>query len=114
MDTVYYNFTARRVKVSGGPDLLRFVPAAAAAPAGEVLDFQRCRRRLETKQARKELERAVFAAPQEEAVPEAAFEEVAPSPRRERRERAAGYLELAASASVIAVSVAAILAFFIL
>ncbi len=51
MDTVYYNLTARRVRVSGGPDLLKFSPAPAEAPAGEVLDFQRCRRKLETKAA---------------------------------------------------------------
>lgn len=99
MDTTYYRLNARRVKVSGGTDLVTFVPAPAAAPAGEVLDFERCRRKLETKAALERLE----ADPAEEAprAPE----------RRPRRERWAGILELCASAAVIAVSLAAVWAF---
>ena len=51
MDTIYYTLNTRRVKVSGGADLLTFVPAPAPAPAerGQVLDFARCRQRLETR-----------------------------------------------------------------
>lgn len=60
MDTTYYSFETRKIKVSGGADLLTVVPAAApASPAGEVLDFDRCRRKLETKAAWKGLARAV-------------------------------------------------------
>lgn len=51
MDTTYYRFETRKVKVSGGADLLTVVPAPVSAPAGEVLDFDRCRRKLETKAA---------------------------------------------------------------
>jgi len=106
MDTVYCNLSARRLKVSGGPDLLRLVATPVAAPAaagaGEVLDFERCRRRLETKAAWKDLEAAARTG-----------EEPAPAKlRRDRRERWAGWLELCASAAVILVSVAAALAFF--
>lgn len=62
MDTTYYSFETRKVKVSGGADLLTVVPAAVpapASPAGEVLDFERCRRKLETKAAWKGLAQAV-------------------------------------------------------
>lgn len=62
MDTTYYSFETRKIKVSGGTDLLTIVPAAVAAPtspAGEVLDFDRCRRKLETKAAWKGLAQAV-------------------------------------------------------
>ena len=51
MDTTYYRFETRKVKVSGGADLAVLVPAAVASPAGEVLDFDRCRRKLETRAA---------------------------------------------------------------
>lgn len=62
MDTTYYSFETRKIKVSGGADLLTIVSAAVAAPAspaGEVLDFDRCRRKLETKAAWKGLAQAV-------------------------------------------------------
>lgn len=62
MDTVYYNLQAKKIKVSGGADMLAVVPApvpAPASPAGEVLDFALCRRRLETKAAWKGLAQAV-------------------------------------------------------
>ena len=94
MDTIYYHLNARKVKVSGGADLVTFVPVSAPVPAegrGEVLDFARCRQRLETKSAWKEL--------------------VSPAQAPSRRERLSGWLELWASAAVIAVSLAAILAF---
>ena len=109
MDTIYYHLNARKVKVSGGADLVTFVPVAAPAPAegaGEVLDFSRCRQRLETKAAWKGLvEAANDSAPEPgEASPVSTH---APSPR----ERISGWLELAASAAVIAVSLAAVAAF---
>lgn len=109
MDTIYYHLNARRVKVSGGADLVTFVPTAAPAPAskqGEILDFARCRQRLETKAAWKDLARAVQEESQEEPQ-----EAPAPQAPYSRRERAAGWLELCASAAVIAVSLAAVFAF---
>ena len=110
MDTIYYNLSAKRVKVSGGADLLTFVTAPAAAPApgavGEVLDFARCRQRLETKEAWKQLNQTAQDAPE---VRQACEEEALPA--LTRRERAANWLELSTSAAVIAVSLAAVTAF---
>lgn len=114
MDTIYYHLNARKVKVSGGADLVTFVPVAAPAPAGgkgEVLDFARCRQRLETKEAFRDLTRAVEAVPYGESRESEAVEAPAAPAPLSRRERAAGWLELCASAAVIAVSVAAVLAF---
>ena len=111
MDTIYYNLSAKRVKVSGGADLLTFVTAPAAAPApgavGEVLDFARCRQRLETKAAWRELTLAAQEAPQEPEPAELSAAPATPS----RRERASAWLELCASAVTIAVGVAAGIAF---
>lgn len=107
METVYYHLNARRVKVSGGADLVSFVPVAAPAAGGErgeVLDFAQCRQRLETKAAWRELTLAAQEAPQET---EPAELSAAPS----RRERASAWLELCASAVTIAVGVAAVVAF---
>lgn len=106
MDTVYYNLTARKVGVSGGPDLLKFVPTAMETPAGEVLDFQRCRQRLEIKAALKHLNQAA----EENARPET--EVTNASAPRSCCERALGWLEVCASLSVIAVSAAAVAVFF--
>ncbi|MCI8651674.1 MAG: hypothetical protein HFF05_04420 [Oscillospiraceae bacterium] len=113
MDTIYYNVSTRRVKVSGGPDLLTFVPTVVPAPApqnraagGEVLDFARCRQRLETKEAWKQLNQTAQDAPE---VRQACEEEALPA--LTRRERAANWLELSTSAAVIAVSLAAVTAF---
>lgn len=110
MDTVYYHLNARKVKVSGGADLVTFLPAAVSAPqsgGGEVLDFARCRQRLETKAAWKDLTRAAEETPQVEE----AEETVSPQPPLTRRERAMNWLEVCASAAVIAVSLAAVIAF---
>ena len=110
MDTIYYNLSAKRVKVSGGADLLTFVTAPAAAPApgavGEVLDFARCRQRLETKNAWKDLVETA------EYIPTEAPEEPAatPAPRRERKQ-APVWLDVAASLAVIATALAATAAF---
>ena len=111
METTYYSFDARKIKVSGGADLLTFVPASVPAPAGEeaqILDFDRCRRHLETKRAWKDLAAQVEEEPEEELDEEFP----APRPRRERREKAASLLELAASAAVLLMSLAAAAAFF--
>ena len=111
MDTVYYNLKARRVKVSGGEELVTYVPAPvaapAAAPAGEVLDFARCREKLERKNAWRALERAAGGPDDGEEIALAAQ-----GKRMARRERAANWLELAATAAVILVSLSAALAFF--
>lgn len=111
MDTIYYHLNARRVKVSGGADLVSFVPTAAPAPAegkGEVLDFARCRQRLETKEAWKNLTLAAQEPSQPEDLPEVPLSQAAP---QSRRERCAGWMELLATASIIAVSLAAVAAF---
>lgn len=135
MDTTYYNFETRKIKVSGGPDLLTIVPAAVTAPAGEVLDFDRCRRKLETKAAWKGLAKAVAEAkaPAVEDAEDEVYEAVVPAPVKRapaeahpvsRRVRAAeskprkavraprpkqvgGWLELCASVAVILVCLCA-------
>ncbi len=81
MDTTYYRFETRKVKVSGGADLLTIVPAPVAAPAGEVLDFDRCRRRLETKSAWQGLAKAAaeVSFPAAGADEDTAYEAAAPA-----------------------------------
>ena len=89
MNTIYYHVNARKVKVSGGADLVTFVPAAAPAPAGgkgEVLDFARCRQRLETKAAWKELARAAAEPSRPEEPEEALWEPVVPPVPQKGRE----------------------------
>lgn len=113
METVYYHLNARKVKVSGGADLVTFVPTAVPAPAagaGEVLDFARCRQRLETKEAWKNLAMAAQEEPREAP---AAGEENAPMAQAplSRRERVENWLELCATGAIIAVSLAAVAAF---
>lgn len=127
MDTTYYSFETRKIKVSGGTDLLTLVPAAVpTAPAGEVLDFDRCRRKLETKAAWKGLAQAVAevktpAAVEggDEAYEAAATVEERPAPARRapekrRTERAGGWLELLSSVAVILVCLCAGWAFLAL
>lgn len=112
MDTVYYNLKARRIKVSGGEELVTFVPAPAPAlqSAGEVLDFARCRRKLERKAAWQNLTQA-GQEDEEEAVTPAGV--AAPQSVKEaRRSRGMERLELAATLAVVLVSLAAALAFF--
>ena len=86
MTTTYYTFQTRKVKVSGGADLLSLVPVAhpedptlpaggkalspkafggsipqdgtQEAPKAEILDFDFCRRHMETKSAWKALTQA--------------------------------------------------------
>ena len=118
METTYYNLNARKVKVSGGADMTTFVPVAVPAPAprqqstGEVLDFARCRQRLETKAAWRELAQTARELPRESEPAQEPAEEVSPAaPVSSRRERVAGWLELCASASIIAMCLAAVCAF---
>lgn len=108
MDTIYYTLNTRRVKVSGGADLLTFVPAPAPAPAerGQVLDFARCRQRLETKNAWKDLVQTA----EQTAGAEDTVEEMASAPRTVRKQ-APVWLDVAASLAVIATALAATAAF---
>lgn len=110
MDTVYYTLNTRKIKVSGGPDLLTVsLDAPVAAPAGEVLDFDRCRRKLETKAAWRTLAQTAGSVkePQEDVE-----EEPAAAPRtRVRRERVSIWLELWATVAVVLASAAASVAF---
>lgn len=110
MDTVYYNLKARRIKVSGGEELVTFVPAPAPKPAGEVLDFARCRQKLERKTAWKRLtEAAQEDGAEERWAPAEPGMKAEPAPRPGRgMER----LELAATLAVTLVSLSAALAFF--
>lgn len=111
METTYYNLNARKVKVSGGADMTTFVPVAVPAPAprqqstGEVLDFARCRQRLETKAAWQDLARAGDDAPQ-------AQPRVRSHPSR--AQRAQNALEVLATLAVLAVSLCATVAFIAL
>lgn len=110
MDTIYYNLRTRRVKVSGGADLLTFVPTPIPTPQphqAQVQDFDRCRRHLETKAARRPLNQTV------QATPESAPEPEPQQSPRSRQERTANWLELGASAAVILLCLAAAAAFFL-
>ena len=106
MDTVYYNLKARRIKVSGGEELVTFVPAPAPKPAGEVLDFARCRQRLETREAWKELSRTAEAVSFSDEAPE----EV-PAAAAVRRERRESRLDLVVSVALLLTAAAAAAAF---
>lgn len=108
MDTIYYTLNTRRVKVSGGADLLTFVPAPAPAPAerGQVLDFARCRQRLETREAWKELSRTAGAVSFSDEAPE----EV-PAAAAVRRERRESRLDLVVSVALLLTAAAAVAAF---
>lgn len=109
METTYYNLNARKVKVSGGADMTTFVPVAVPAPrqqsTGEVLDFARCRQRLETKAAWQDLARAGDDAPQ-------ARPRVRSHPSRAQRVQ--NTLEVLATLAVLAVSLCATVAFIAL
>lgn len=107
MDTTYYTFQTRKIKVGNGADLVTFVPAAqpdpqTKAPAGEVLDFDLCRRRLETRTAWKELAAAAQTS-WEDRDSDERYEAVSPAPasapsRRESRRTYAPWAEICASA----------------
>lgn len=109
METTYYNLNARKVKVSGGADMTTFVPVAVPAPrrqsVGEVLDFDRCRQRLETKAAWQGLA-------QSQVGPEKAQPRVRSHPSRAQRVQ--NTLEVLATLAVLVASLAAAVAFIAL
>lgn len=143
MTTTYYTFQTRKVKVSGGPDLLSLVPVAHAEPQevsadgkvlspkafggdlpqtgsktkAEILDFDFCRRHMETKSAWKALAQA--AEEEEQQSEEELWDErweVADRPENEGPRTSRGVqvserLELIASGAVIVTALSAAAAF---
>lgn len=115
MTTTYYTFRTRKVKVSGGTDLMTLVPVAQSntvsdqAPAkAEIIDFNFCRRHEETRQAWKALTDAARSNRPAEDVPAAKAARPAAEPKKlSLTERA----ELLSSAAVVvtALSAAAVL-----
>ena len=107
MDTTYYRFQSRKIKASGGADLVTFVPTVqpapqakpTATPAGEVLDFDLCRRRLETRTAWKDLAAAARSVGEVE-LPQETEAQARPVPRPRRRKVRARepWVEILASA----------------
>lgn len=105
MKTAYYDLSTRRLKVSGGADLVTLTPAPVELPqetAGQLLNFERCRRQLETRAALRAMGAASGQAP----------EAPAPRPRSKHREVYADWLELCASAAVLVVGLIAAGLFF--
>ena len=103
MDTLYYHFNAKKVKVSGESDLVALVPRAIPTPLdsrGEVLDFARCRQRLETQNAWTALNQAAWDVADEEEEPEL------PAPKT-RSIHGMDWLETCASVAVMLVSLCA-------
>ena len=91
MTTTYYTFRTRKVKVSGGPDLVTLVPEVQTAPAprsageakGEVLDFDFWRPRTPGRPWPRQLRKAGRMRPfWKRAMP--------PAGRRTRKRRASG------------------------
>ncbi len=105
METTYYKFNARKVKVSGGADLTTFIPVAVPAPAlrqqetGEVLDFDRCRQRLETKAAWQGLAQS-----REQAAPQTQRRQRSHPSRAQRKQNT---LEVLATLAVLVTGLAA-------
>lgn len=149
MTTAYYTFQTRKVKVSGGPDLLSLVPVAHTeaqaaqddgkalspngfggplsrareeagtqdAPRAEILDFDFCRRHMETKSAWKALTQAATEEEQqsEEGLWEERWEAVDcpenEAPQASRKWQVSERLELIASGAVILTALSAAAAF---
>lgn len=144
MTTAYYTFQTRKVKVSGGPDLLSLVPVAHTeaqaaqddgkvlalkafggvipqagtreAPKAEILDFDFCRRHMETKSAWKALTQAAEDGEQPgkelwEERWEAVDRPENEAPRAPRKWQVSEGLELIASAAVIVTALSAAAAF---
>ena len=139
MTTVYYTVETRKVKVSGGHDLLKVVPVAqpestavsadgkilapkefggtlpqaetGSEPKAEILDFALCRKHMETKNAWNALRDA---AQEQEDVQETRW---APAEREETparptsKEKAMTLLELCASGAVLLTAISAAIAF---
>ena len=119
MDTVYYTFNTRRVKVSGGPDLVRLVPVSSGARksgcAGEIVDLEQFRRHMDTKKAWKELSLTAAQLPglsKEEEEEEAEAEAAPAAPRSGGNVPL--WLELGATAAVLLAGLAAAAAFLAL
>lgn len=142
MTTTYYTFQTRKVKVSGGPELLSLVPVAHAGPqevsadgkvlspkafggdlprtgsktGAEILDFDFCRRHMETKKAWKALAQA---AEEEEQSEEELWDErwevadrpEGEEPRASHKWQVSEGLELIASGAVIVTALSAAAAF---
>ena len=115
MDTTYYTFQTRKIKASGGADLVTFVPTAQPAPqadelahAGEVLNFDLCRRRLETRSAWKDLTAAarsvgVAEDPREEGEAETSPRHSIPArPRKRQSQARAPWVDILTSALALA------------
>ena len=115
MDTVYYTFNTRRVKVSGGPDLVRLVPVSSGARksgcAGEIVDLEQFRRHMDTKKAWKELSLTATRLP--DLCEEEEEEEAAPAAPRSGG-NVPLWLELGATAAVLLAGLAAAAAFLAL
>ena len=138
MTTMYYTLLTRKVKVSGGADLLKVVPVARPEatpvsadgkilaprefggklsqveignePKAEILDFALCRKHMETKNAWEALREAAQEDVQETRwAPVENEEESAPLPTP--KEKAMTLLELCASAAVILTALSAAIAF---
>lgn len=144
MTTTYYTFHTRKVKVSGGADLLTLVPVAQpeatplsadgkilapkafggklpgaqsedpTGPKAEILDFDLCRKHVETKNAWQSLAHA--AREDEEDDPDTRWEAVeweeeVDSRKPSSQEKTANWLELCASAAVIITALSAAIAF---
>lgn len=139
MTTTYYTLLTRKVKVSGGADLLKVVPVAqpettpvsadgkilaprefggtlpqaetGMEPQAEILDFALCRKHMETKEAWDALREA---AREEEDFQEsrwAPVEKEEPPAVPTRREKAMTLLELCASGAVVLTALSAAIAF---
>lgn len=119
MDTVYYTFNTRRVKVSGGPDLVRLIPTSSVARktdhAGEIVDLEQFRRRMDTKKAWKELSLTAtrLSDLSEEEEEEEAETEAAPAAPRSGG-NVPLWLELGSTAAVLLAGLAAAAAFLVL
>ncbi|MDE6108324.1 MAG: hypothetical protein K2F83_06605 [Oscillospiraceae bacterium] len=139
MTTAYYTFNTRKVKVSGGHDMLTLVPVAQTEPSvasadgkvlapkafgdsqtengekAEILDFNLCRKHMETRNAWQSLTRAVKGEDEEDDLDTrwAAVEREEEVSNREpsKREQTMSYLELCATAAVIITALSAAIAF---
>ena len=109
MQTTYYTIEAKKRKVSGGADFISFTPRNSSNRSrGEVLDFCRCRSRLETKEAWNTLRQAGEGWNGEEERIQSAGPAL---PQKGKGTRVREYLEVAASLMVILVCLAATAAF---
>ena len=116
METTYYTFQTRNIKASGGAELVTFIPSLQPEPktddathTGEVLNFDLCRRRLETRAAWKDLTAAAQSAPevqepeaQVETTPRRARRPVRTQPRKRQAKTPAPWVDILTSACALA------------